>query len=228
MEEIKKLVGREITLVDSGNTAIDKALEIAKKRGKTKVLIQDQGGWIHYKKAPKKLGMEIIEIKTDYGLVDLNELMEKADEKCVLLINSMPGYCATEKMIEIEAISNEKEMLLINDVCGTIGQDEGKIGHILIGSFGEWKPIEANYGGFITEKTKSNGSKWRGPDFSFCNPKNFQKMFEKGSQRFSARNTVTDCSSMMNGMIKKMMDMCCPPNSTEFKDKADSQKDHEA
>jgi len=78
-----------------------------------------------------------------------------------------------------------------------------------------------------TEKTKNNGSKRQGPDFSFCNPNNFQKMFEKGSQCFAARDTVMDCSSMTDGMMKKMMDMCCPPHSIEFKDKADSQKDHE-
>ena len=75
------------------------------------------------------------------------------------------------------------------------------------------------------EKSKGNGTKRQGLGFNFCNPKNFQMMFEKDGQCFAARNTVMDCSSMTAGRMKKMMDMCCPPDSTNFKDKSDSQKD---
>ncbi len=77
-----------------------------------------------------------------------------------------------------------------------------------------------------TDKTKDNGTKQQGPDFSFCNPKNFQEMFEKMGPCFAGQDNAMDCSSMTAEMMKKMMDMCCPPHSTEFKDKADSQKDH--
>ncbi len=41
------------------------------------------------------------------------------------------------------------------------------------------------------------------------------------------QDIVKDCSSMPNGMMKKMMDMFCPTDPTDFKDEANQQKDHE-
>ncbi len=43
----------------------------------------------------------------------------------------------------------------------------------------------------------------------------------------AVQDIVKDCSSMPNGMMKKMMDMFCPTDPTDFKDEANQQKDHE-
>jgi hypothetical protein len=76
-----------------------------------------------------------------------------------------------------------------------------------------------------TEKTKDNGTKAGGTDFSFCNPENFQKMFGKMGRYFAGQNNVIDCSGLTDGMMKKMTDLCCPSHTTDLKEKAKHQKD---
>ena len=145
---LKKLTNKKnIYLVSRGNKAIKEVLKLIDKE----VLIQDQGGWLTYKQFPKKF----IELKTDYGIIDLEDLKNKAKNK-VLLINSLTGYFAEQPMKEIERVCKEKNCLIINDVSGSIGLDIAKIGDIILGSFGEWKIISINYGGFIASDKKYN------------------------------------------------------------------------
>jgi hypothetical protein len=92
--------------------------------------------------------MEKVELKTDYGLLILSEL-EKLDEKSVLLVNSLPGYCAEQQMKKIAEICSRRKCLLINDSSGTIGTDIAKTGDIIISSFGKDKPVNLNYGGCV-------------------------------------------------------------------------------
>ena len=76
-----------------------------------------------------------------------------------------------------------------------------------------------------TEKTKGNGTKKEGSDFGCCNPENFKEMFEKMSKCFPGQDGSTDFSSMKDGMMKKMMEMCCGPIATDTKGDADSQNE---
>jgi len=146
--KLQSLTGKDkIILTRRGNKALKfilKALTTEKK-----VLIQDQGGWITYPQYAKDMKFELIELKTDYGLVDLEELKGNVDCDSIVLINSMPGYFAYEKMEEIAKICTEANATLVNDVSGSIGSSEGKFGDIIFGSFGRWKPLNAEYGGFI-------------------------------------------------------------------------------
>ena len=156
-EEIKKqlidLSGcSNIKLVKSGNKAILYALRIAKRLGKTKVFIQDQGGWITYYQYSMRLNLEVIKLKTDCGLIDKHELASRLDDKSVLLINSMPGYLALENMDDIAAICSENKSMMINDISGSIGTDNAKFGDIVVCSFGKDKPINYGGGGFIGVK----------------------------------------------------------------------------
>jgi len=149
-EKVQELTGKKnIKLVESGDHAILYVLKLVKTLGKEKVLIQDQGGWLTYRDYPKKAKLETVELKTDYGILDLDDLRKKADEKSVLLVNSLTGYFAEQPMKEIEAICAEKNCLLINDVSGTIGTELARIGDIILGSFGKDKPVNLHYGGFI-------------------------------------------------------------------------------
>ncbi len=151
---IKELVGeKHIKIAPRGNKAILYALRIAKKLNKTRVFIQDQGGWLTYKQLPKKLKLQLIELKTDYGIISQKDL-EGIDNNSVLLINSLPGYFAEQQMAPIYNICKSKGCLLINDISGSIGTEQAKYGDILVCSFGSDKPL--NYGkyGLLAVKNK--------------------------------------------------------------------------
>jgi dTDP-4-amino-4,6-dideoxygalactose transaminase len=149
-EKLQELTGKkQIKLVESGDHAILSVLKSCKSIGKEKVLIQDQGGWLTYRDYPKKARLSVIELKTDYGILDLEDLKQKADEKSVLLINSLNGYFSEQPMEVISEICAERKCLLVNDASGSIGTELAKVGDVIIGSFGKDKPINLHYGGFI-------------------------------------------------------------------------------
>jgi hypothetical protein len=150
-EKLHELFGKNnIQLVESGDHAILSVLRYAKSIGKSKVLIQDQGGWLTYRDYPKKEELELIFLKTDYGLIDLDDLRIKADRNSVLLVNSLNGYFSEQPMEEIKRICSDKNCLLINDASGSVGTELALIGDIILCSFGKYKPINLHYGGCIT------------------------------------------------------------------------------
>jgi len=75
-----------------------------------------------------------------------------------------------------------------------------------------------------TEKTKDNGSKTEDTDFGCCNPEDIQKMFEKMGKCFPGQGDATDFSAMKGNMMKKMMEMCCPPKQAKAKEDTEIQK----
>ncbi|NTV24355.1 MAG: hypothetical protein HGA85_08380 [Nanoarchaeota archaeon] len=149
-QEIGKLVSKKhVFFADRGNTAILLALKLAVSLGKSRLFMQDQGGWITYGQYGRKLKLEMISFATDHGIIRLEDL-SGLDEKSILLVNSMPGYYALQKnMGEITSICESRGAFLINDASGSIGTESAKHGDIILGSFGEWKPVEVGYGGFL-------------------------------------------------------------------------------
>lgn len=153
VQELKRLTEKKyIKLTESGNHAIFLCLNLAKRLGKKTVLIQDQGGWLSYKHYAKKTKLKIVEVKTDHGIVDLDDLKSKINKDVIFLVNSLAGYIAEQPMKEIEKIC--KNTLLINDACGSIGTEIAKIGDLVFGSFGMWKPVTIGRGGFIATNEK--------------------------------------------------------------------------
>jgi len=150
IKKLKKLTSKKhIFFTDRGNSSILLALKLAREN-KNKLYIQDQGGWLTYPQFAKKLKYEYHTLDTDYGVLSLKTLKNNLDENSVLLINSMPGYFRLQdNMKDISDLCNEKESFLINDISGSIGKEIAKYGNIIIGSFGRWKPINIEYGGFI-------------------------------------------------------------------------------
>jgi dTDP-4-amino-4,6-dideoxygalactose transaminase len=138
-----------ILLTRRGNASISEVIKLAKKIGREKVLIQDQGGWITYKQFANKHGLMCIELKTDYGLTDLADLEKKADGKSIFIMNSLTGYHAEEDMKQIAEICEKKHCLLVNDISGSIGLKIASYGEIILGSFNRWKPVNLGLGGFI-------------------------------------------------------------------------------
>ncbi|MFC1733054.1 DegT/DnrJ/EryC1/StrS family aminotransferase [candidate division KSB1 bacterium] len=154
-----------VKLVNCGNAAIFAALYIAKKvNSKPFILIPDQGGWISFKTYPQILGFNIKEIKTDKGVIDLKDLKDKAPTGAALFIASFAGYYAEQPLKEISEICKEAGCLLVEDASGSIGDQalcNGTYSDIIIGSFGKWKPVDFQDGGFVAvsesdyfEKTK--------------------------------------------------------------------------
>ena len=141
---------KHIFYTNRGNTSILLALKLAKKLGKKKAFIQDQGGWLTYEQYLKKIKYEYHFLETDAGIVSLKTLKKHIDSDSVLIINSMPGYfCLQENMKEIYELCQKKNCFLINDVSGSIGKEIARYGDLIIGSFGKWKPLNIEYGGFI-------------------------------------------------------------------------------
>src|SRR3989344_8104250 len=141
-ERLQQLTQKKnIYLVSSGNNALKQVVSLHKEKT---FLIQDQGGWITYKQFPKKY----LEIKTNYGLTQLYELISKVSNDKIFLVNSMPGYFQLEDMDSIVNICRNK-CLIINDVSGSIGKEQAKYGDIILGSFGKGKAINLGYAGFV-------------------------------------------------------------------------------
>ncbi|MBU0472268.1 MAG: hypothetical protein KKF89_01860 [Nanoarchaeota archaeon] len=142
---LKKLTGKKhVFFVRRGNAAILASLKFARDKSFDKVLIQDQGGWITYPQFVLKLKMQEVRLKTDYGL------LSQVDEKdAVLLLNSMPGYHALQDLDFLKSLSENSNLFVINDVSGSVGTGQAMIGDMIIGSFGKWKPLDLEEGGFV-------------------------------------------------------------------------------
>jgi hypothetical protein len=145
---------KNVIVLNRGNDAIYAALEIVKNvSAKNIVLIPDQGGWLTYPKYPPQLGFEVVKVKTVRGVIDLVDLEEKAKNAAGILFSSFAGYFAEQPITAISNICKENNCLVIEDACGSLGDEtlcNGNISDIIIGSFGRWKVVEARVGGFIS------------------------------------------------------------------------------
>ncbi|MBN1502792.1 NUDIX domain-containing protein [Candidatus Woesearchaeota archaeon] len=144
---------KHILFTDRGNSSIWLALKLMKKLGKSNILMPDQGGWFTYRDFSKRLKLNIITYKTDYGLVKIENL--SLDANSAIFVNSLAGYFVEiQNISEIQELCRKKDAVLINDVSGSIGSELAKDGDIVLGSFGEGKPINVEYGGFIATDNK--------------------------------------------------------------------------
>ena len=146
---LKILSGKEHVLFTSRcNESIKLAMQIVAKQGVTQVLYQEEGGWLTYEKYIQAANLEAIKLITHDGLIFPAEL-NAYDMDSALLINSLAGYIALHDMDDLYGACAKNNMLLVNDVSGSIGLPEGKIGDIIVGSFGKAKPVNLGTGGFI-------------------------------------------------------------------------------
>jgi dTDP-4-amino-4,6-dideoxygalactose transaminase len=97
-------------------------------------------------------------VKTDYGLIDLNNLDKKLKEKkyCAFIYSNPAGYFAEQPIEAIYEICKKNNCLVILDVTGSIGSElcNGSFADFTVGSFGKWKPVNLGYGGFLSTKKK--------------------------------------------------------------------------
>ncbi|MFP4403440.1 MAG: aminotransferase class V-fold PLP-dependent enzyme [Candidatus Woesearchaeota archaeon] len=150
---------KHIFLKSRGNCAILDSLNYVTKISKKKnILIQDQGGWLTYKKYPKKCDLKVLELKTDYGIINLNELEKKAKIAAAILYQNPAGYIANQPIKEIYEICKKNNCKVILDVTGCIGDKNlcnGLYADVIVSSFGTGKIVNLGYGGFISFLTEN-------------------------------------------------------------------------
>ncbi len=152
-------------LVNSGNSAILSAMNSIDGA----VMIPDQGAWNGFKQIANFLNKDLITVKTNQGLIDLdylnesiissseNSIIDLDDEsnKSALFLTSFAAYTAEQDIKEISDIIHRNNMVLVEDASGAIGDCENKLANgnysdIIIGSTGSPKIVNVEDGGFIT------------------------------------------------------------------------------
>ena len=155
--ELRKLCRhKEVMITERGNQAILIAIQELSKRG-SKVLIPEEGGWFSYKKYPKLFGLEVVEVKCNKSLIDLEDLKNKAKGACGFMFSSFGGYFVEQDLKEISSICRKNNCLVVEDASGAIGDSvlcNGEFSDITLGSFGKWKPVNCGYGGWISSNFK--------------------------------------------------------------------------
>ncbi len=154
-EKLRKLTKhKNIYLTSRGNVAIEHALSLVKGT----LLIPDQGSWMSYRKIAKKKELEIVDVKTDNGIIDLDDLRQNIDGADTLIYQNPAGYFADQPIKEIYEICRDK-CLVISDISGCIGDEEmcnGEYSDVIVCSFGKWKLVDVEYGGFISSNAELN------------------------------------------------------------------------
>ena len=154
-QQLKKYTAKKyIQLTSNGNEAITLLLKQLKPK---KLLMPDQGGWIHYLKAAKALDIEFELIKTDNALIDLEDLKKKATKNAAFIYHQLGAYIVQNPIRDIYNICNKATCIVLLDVTGTVAteQCDGHYGDAFICSFGKNKPINAGYGGCYTTNDKT-------------------------------------------------------------------------
>lgn len=155
VKALKRHAGHDyIEIVVRGNSAINSALSILPRN--KRLLIPEEGGWLHYRTVPHKLGLKMEEIKCDQAKIDLLDLKEKLATKqfSAFLYQNPGGYFAEQPMEEIYGLCKKAGCLVILDVSGAIGTKlcDGDYADLIVGSFGRWKLVNAEVGGFVSAR----------------------------------------------------------------------------
>jgi hypothetical protein len=146
ISKLKELTNyKYVKLTTRGNVAIRAAVSVVEGI----VLIPEEGGWLEYQKIENH-----IEVKCKDAVIDLADLKKKIQTMKIgaLLYQNPGGYFAQQPMEEIYKVCKENNCLVILDVAGSIGTKlcDGNYADIIVGSFGRWKPVNAEVGGFIS------------------------------------------------------------------------------
>ena len=94
IDKIKDLTNHEeVKITSSGNNSIFIALSAIEGD----IIIPDQGGWHGFKQIAKFLNKNIITLKTDFGLINPEELDNlEINDNSTLIFTSFAGYAAEQ------------------------------------------------------------------------------------------------------------------------------------
>ncbi len=145
-ELLSELLKKPVRLVASGNGAILSAIA-----GIKKLMIPDQGGWRGFKTLPKLLGIEVVELKTDLGIIRPEELERalKKEKPDGFIFSSLAGYLAEQPCREIAEVCTEYGVKSIEDISGAFSADFAGKASTLVCSAGAPKILNLVAGGFV-------------------------------------------------------------------------------
>lgn len=159
--EIQKILpSNETHILNSANSCIFTIVEALPEP----ILITDEGGWNGIERSAKILNKNILEIKTNLGLIDVSQLDKFLSKNYVgsLFITSFSAYTAKQDVAKIHEICEIHNVLLIIDISGSISDEElsnVKYADVQVSSTGSPKIVNVENGGFInniTQKIKFN------------------------------------------------------------------------
>ncbi len=154
LDKLKKLLKcRFVYISKSGDHSIKTAFKTLKNLNYNSLTIPDQGGWMNYEKFAVKNNLKVDKIKTNYGVIEKEEITKKVN---AMIVQEPAGYFAEQKLID--GIRKHTGFLIL-DVSGSLGKSHIKRfkADIYLGSFNEWKPADIGFGGFIaTDAEKIN------------------------------------------------------------------------
>ncbi|MBQ6139100.1 MAG: DegT/DnrJ/EryC1/StrS family aminotransferase [Methanobrevibacter sp.] len=197
-------------LVSSGNSAILSAMNSIDGA----ILIPDQGAWNGFKQIANFLNKDLITVKTNKGLIDLDNLNESIiaasennmidlddeNNKSALFLTSFAAYTAEQDLKAICDFAHKNNILVVEDASGAIGDYENRLANgdysdVIIVSTGSPKIVNVEDGGFITT--------------------NDDKLFEKSKLLLKTNNAsnITACGiynelNFAKDNLKKTVDAC--------------------
>ena len=189
-------------LVNSGNSAIMAAMNSIDGA----IIIPDQGAWNGFKQIAKFLNKDLITVKTNKGLIDLDD----ENNKSALFLTSFAAYTAEQDIKSISNLVHENNILLVEDASGAIGDSEkmlanGKYSDIIIASTGSPKIVNVEDGGFITtndetlfEKSNLLLKTMKASNITSCGIYNELDYAEENLKR-----TIDACSSLKEKIEKE-------------------------
>lgn len=151
VSKIKDLTGKNhVKMTSSGNNSIFIALSSVEGD----IIIPDQGGWHGFKQIAKFLNKNVMSLKTDLGIIDV-DCMDDLDiqDSSALIFTSFAGYTAEQDVKSICKYCKSNGILTIEDASAGIGDREcnlGKNSDIILASTGSPKMINVGSGGFIS------------------------------------------------------------------------------
>ncbi len=148
--KIRELTSKEhARITSSGNNSIFIALSAVEGD----IIIPDQGGWHGFKQIAKFLDKNIVTLKTDLGLINVDYLDEMDySENSALIFTSFAGYAAEQDVRSINRYCKNNDILTIEDASAGVGdknQNLGRNSDIILASTGSPKIINVGSGGFI-------------------------------------------------------------------------------
>lgn len=155
IKRIRKFSGhKNIRILNRGNAAVFSALMIAKRiKPRPYVLIPDQGGLQCYKKYPGFYNYSVKEVKTDHGMINIEDLKEHAKTSSALLYTAMAGYFAYQEIKAIYKACRKAGCLVVMDVSACFGHKKlckGKFADVMTCDFGPKEVVNYGYGGFVS------------------------------------------------------------------------------
>lgn len=151
---IKTITSHEhVKVVNNGNSAIMAAMS----NFNGPIILPDQGGWIGFRKIAEILGLEVLYIPTNMGIIEIGLLQDFILEKRpeALFLTSFSGYTAEQPVKEIYHLCQDLGVFLVEDASGAVGDPTGNLccgehAHIILASTGSPKIVNVGSGGFLT------------------------------------------------------------------------------